>query len=340
MEPVRPGPRRTTMTTLTRTRGRRLAAAAALALLTVGAIGFTTGGDTPLTPSSADRSSIDTGAGGAEVPRPTSRRSEALADGPEAPGARAYAADSVDLEASVARESVEDNNTERKLISNGNVALQSDDVAQTQFDVVGVSDKYAGEVESKESQTDKQGEVIRARLVLRIPTAQFIAAMDDLSTTAQLLNNNSSTADVTTEVLDKDIRIKIQRDSIDRIALLLDRAQNIRDIVSIEAQLSRRQADLATLEQKQRYLADQTAMSTVTVSIQQTPEAKKEPKEERDTAGFLVGLADGWDALKGLATDASTAVGAVLPFAVVAGVIGLPIWTVLRRRRQAATPAG
>ena len=323
------------MTTLPRTRGRRFAAAAALALLTVGAIGFATGGDAPLTARSPGPSSVDAAASGAEVPRPASERRQALSDGPEVTDSLAYAADAANLDATVARESVEGNNTERKLISNGNVALQSDDVAQTQFDVVGVSDKYAGEVESKESQTDKQGEVIRSRMVLRIPTAQFIAAMDDLSITAQLLNNNSSTADVTTEVLDKDIRIKIQRDSIDRIALLLDRAQNIRDIVSIEAQLSRRQADLATLEQKQRYLADQTAMSTVTVSIQQTPEAKKEPKEERDTAGFFVGLADGWDALKGLSADASTAVGAVLPFALVAGVIGLPIWTVLRRRRRA-----
>ncbi|GAB2755861.1 hypothetical protein GCM10027020_04990 [Nocardioides salsibiostraticola] len=330
----------TTLPSLLHTRGRRLVAAAALALLTVGAVGFATGGDTPLTASSADQSSTDAGASGAEVPQPTSERPQASSDAPKAGGSLAYAADAADLDTSVARESVENDNAERKLISNGNVALQSDDVAQTQFDVVGVSDKYAGEVESKESQTDKQGEVIRSRLVLRIPTAQFIAAMDDLSTTAQLLNNNSSTADVTTEVLDKDIRIKIQRDSIDRIALLLDRAQNIRDIVSIEAQLSRRQADLATLEQKQRYLADQTAMSTVTVSIQQTPDAKKGPKEDRDTAGFFVGLADGWDALKGLATDASTAVGAVLPFALVAGVIGFPIWTVLRRRRRAVPHAG
>ncbi len=320
------------MTKLPHTRSRRFAAAAALALLIIGAVGFAAGGDdTPGVASSSDN----------EASYPVAPEPAGL-DGPEVGGYRTYNAEpstsfagSADLDVAAQQESAEDSGTERKLISNGNVALQSDDVAQTQFDVVGVSDTYAGEVESKESQTNKQGEVIRSRLVLRIPTAQFINAMDDLSGTAQLLDNSSSTADVTTEVLDKDIRIKIQRDSIDRIALLLDQAKNLRDIVSIEAQLSRRQADLATLEQKQRYLADQTAMSTVTVSIQQTPEAKK-PGEKRDQAGFLVGLANGWDALRSLATDAATVVGAALPFAVVGAVIGLPLWRVLRRRRPAS----
>lgn len=327
-------------------RRRQLVGAATIALIAITAVGCNAGSDSgpdSESGSSPRITSSDSGAdtGAAPVPLEVPADAETFNKGADADQlARSYDAtergnvSSLPDSASSARNAEDIGSPERKLISNGNVALQSDDVAKTQFDVVSVSDKYAGEVESKESQTDKEGEVIRSRMVLRIPTAQFINAMDDLSGTAQLLNNNSSTADVTTEVLDKDIRIEIQRDSIDRIALLLDRAQNIRDIVNIEAQLSRRQADLATLEQKQRYLADQTAMSTVSVSIQQRPEEKKKEPEKRATAGFFVGLSDGWKTLKGAATDVSTAVGALVPFALVGGIVGFPLWAALRRRRR------
>ena len=102
---------------------------------------------------------------------------------------------------------------------------------------------------------------------------------------AQLSSASRNSEDVTTEVIDTDVRIRAQTKSLRRVELLLARAQSIRDIVAIEAQLTRRQADLDSLKQRQAYLADQTSMSTVTVYLERT-RVKAAPKKD-DGSGFV-----------------------------------------------------
>ena len=61
---------------------------------------------------------------------------------------------------------------------------------------------------------------------------------------------------------------------------------------------------------------DQTSLATVKVNIERRPEPKA-PITEDDDAGFLAGLAAGWDGLTTPVVAVATVVGAVLPFAVV-----------------------
>jgi hypothetical protein len=227
----------------------------------------------------------------------------------------------------------------RSVIATGNVALRSPDVAQALFDVRQVVDQVTGEVAEEKTDTDKSGEVVRSRLVLRVPSASFDEAMESLKGAADLVSAGSTAEDVTTQVLDVDVRVRVQRRSIERIELLLDRAESIGDIVSIEAQLSQRQADLASLEQQQAYLADQTSLSTITVSLERTPANAAPADEKDDEAGFLTGLDAGWDALKTFGVGLATFLGAVLPWTLVLLVLGVPGWTVLRRLRRRTTTA-
>ncbi|WKN49373.1 DUF4349 domain-containing protein [Nocardioides sp. Arc9.136] len=222
---------------------------------------------------------------------------------------------------------------DRKVISTGNVALRADDVAKARFDVQEVVDEHGGEVAEERTATDDDGEVERSRLVLRVPSARFDEAVESLTGVAELVDASTTSEDVTTQVLDVDIRVRVQRRSIARIELLLDRAESIRDIVVIEAQLSRRQAALASLEKQQDYLADQTSMSTITVSLERTPKART-VAEEDDDSGFLSGLAAGWDGLSATTVAAATVVGALLPFAAVALLVAVPAWPLLRRLRR------
>ncbi|NHC24161.1 DUF4349 domain-containing protein [Nocardioides sp. IC4_145] len=300
----------------------RLAAASLVALAALGSACSTGASDGG---SSAD-TSADTSAGGSVADAPAAEsRQDALAFSDEADGAVPITAASVD--------------TDRKVISTGNVALRAEDVGEARAEVQEVVDRYDGEVAEENTGTDDDGDVARSRLVLRVPTARFDEAVESLTGVADLVDASTTSEDVTTKVLDVDIRVRVQRRSIRRIELLLDRAESIRDIVAIEAQLSRRQADLASLEKQQDHLADQTAQSTITVSIARTREGQ-EAEPEADDAGFLTGLASGWDGLVTTAVAAATVLGAVLPFAAVALLLGLPAWALLRRlRRRPAVPA-
>jgi hypothetical protein len=230
---------------------------------------------------------------------------------------------------------------QQKVISTGNVQLRSDDVGQAIFDVRKVVDEYTGTVSEDDTQTDKDGAPLRSRMVVRVPTADFDHAMTELEKVGTLISSKRHSDDVTTQVLDMDARVEAQRRSIDRIQVLFDNATSIKDVVSIESELSRRQADLESLESQQRYLADQTSLSTITLSVERTPaKAKPKPKPDHDEAGFLAGLSGGWGAMKSFLVGISTVAGALLPWLVLALVLAVPGWPMARRlRRRTTTPA-
>jgi hypothetical protein len=230
---------------------------------------------------------------------------------------------------------------QQKVISTGNVQLRSDDVGQTIFDVRKVVDVHSGSISEDDTETDEDGDPLRSRMVLRIPTADFEDAMTELEDVGDaLVSSKRQSADVTTQVLDVEARVEAQQRSIDRIQVLFDNATTIKDIVSIESELSRRQADLASLEAQQDYLADQTSMSTITLAVERTPEATETEPKENDEAGFLSGLSDGWGALKTFLVGSSTVVGALVPWLALALVLAVPGWPLFRRLRRREVAAG
>lgn len=226
----------------------------------------------------------------------------------------------------------------QKVISTGNVQLRSDDVGKAVFDVRKVVDVHGGSISEDDTETDRDGDALRSRMVLRIPTADFDEAMAELEEVATLSSSQRQSADVTTQVLDIDVRVEAQQRSIDRIQVLFDNATSIKDVVDIEGELSRRQADLASLEAQQRYLADQTSMSTITLTVERTRE-KPALAESDDAAGFLSGLSGGWGALKAFLVGASTVAGALLPWLLLALVLAVPGWPLARRLRRRVSAA-
>jgi hypothetical protein len=230
--------------------------------------------------------------------------------------------------------------TPKAVIATGMVSLTGADAGQVRFDVGKVVDAHDGEVAEEETETDDKGNVTRSRLVVRVPVADFDAAMDELEKVARLASSTRNADDVTTEVIDTDVRIRAQSESLKRVEVLLAQAQSIRDIVAIEAQLTRRQAELDSLKARQAYLADQTSMSTITVYVERQTAAER--KAEEDDTGFLAGLGDGWDGMTTFLVGLATVTGLLLPFAVLLLVLGLPTWIVVRGqlRRRAATSVG
>lgn len=277
-------------------------------------------------------SGSDEGVSDMDAPAPAA--GETLADAPDN-ALRRGATDGLDLNSTVDAGASTNAEDERALISQGNVQLRSDDVGEALFEVQKVVDELAGEISQNETATDDEGLVKRARVVARIPSARFAEAMQSLEEAATLISSSSNIDDVTTKVIDNRLRLEVQKRSIRRIALLLDRAESIRDIVNIEGQLSRRQAQLGSLQRQQAYLADQTQMSTITVSLERT-KVKPGPRDEQDDAkGFFAGLDKGWAGFENVVVALATAAGAVLPFLVTFLLLGLPALAVVRRTRRA-----
>ena len=229
---------------------------------------------------------------------------------------------------------------QRAVISRATVSMTSDDVAGARFDVQKIVDQMNGEV--AEEQTEGGEEMRRSRVVIRVPSERFSEAVAALEKVGTLESSTRKSEDVTTKVIDTAARIRAQEESLRRVEVLLARATSIRDIVAIESQLTRRQADLDSLKSQQAFLADQTSLSTIAVHIERakTPGEKNE-KPDTDDTGFLSGLEDGWNALTAFGGGLATVVGAVLPFAIVLTLLGVPTWVLVRRfaRRRPSTPS-
>jgi hypothetical protein len=173
-----------------------------------------------------------------------------------------------------------------------------------------------------------------SELVLRVPNARLGGVLDQLGALGTLLQQRQDATDVTGQVVDLNARLVSQRASVERVRALLARATTIGDVVQIEGELARREADLESLEAQAKQLADQTALATVTVTlVGPNIPAPVQPKP----AGFLAGLASGWHAFTAAGTWLLTAVGAALPFLLLAGVAAA-VTVAVRRRHPAQTP--
>jgi hypothetical protein len=173
-----------------------------------------------------------------------------------------------------------------------------------------------------------------ARLVLRVPADRFNAILGELGKLGKELKREVSTEDVTEQVVDIESRIATATASVERVQALLARANTISEIVSLESELSRRQADLESLKARQRKLSDLTALSTITVVIL-GEDAEVSTKEDPPDTGFLVGLKGGWNAFLSSLEILLTILGALLPWFL---ALGLPVMAVVwLLRRTAAT---
>ncbi|MGW0391523.1 DUF4349 domain-containing protein [Streptomyces sp. NPDC003042] len=177
-------------------------------------------------------------------------------------------------------------------------------------------------------------------VTLRVPGERFDAVIGALEGSGKLLNRKVEAQDVTQKVADVDSRVKSQQASVVRVREMMDRASALSDVVMLESELSRRQADLESLLAQQNALKDQTALGTITVSVSEPAPKAAEKKKERET-GFGDALSGGWTVFSTLVRYVTLAVAAVLPFALAVALIalGYRAYRKLRPARPKPAPA-
>lgn len=226
------------------------------------------------------------------------------------------------------RENISQPGVNRSLVRTATIELSAADVGKAvnqARDIATTEGGYSGREEVREES---------ATLTLRIPSDQFDKALGDLSELGKVTSLDQSAEDVTEKVVDLDSRIATQRASVDRVRALLAKAGTVDEIVRIEGELTNRESDLESLEQRRQALGGQVAMSTVTIRISKSDVA---PVVRQETGGFVGGLSDGWDAFLTAGGGTLRVLGAVLPFLL---VLGIPAALVFRwRRRRRTAPA-
>ena len=228
----------------------------------------------------------------------------------------------------------------RAVIRRGEVSLVTKEMNRARLEIEDLLGRLGGYLASEDTSNDRTGAPEHSVLVLRVPEPAFDEMMTGLTDIGRTERADRRSEDVTSEVIDVSTRVATQEASLARLQRFLRQATNVDDMIRLESEIATRQAELESLKAQQKYLADNTTMSTVTVRLR-TPTAPPPPPGEEEESGFLAGLADGWSALRTVLVVTATVVGALLPFAVALALLGVPAWLLLRtaaRRRQQAAP--
>ncbi|MEU0048977.1 DUF4349 domain-containing protein [Streptomyces sp. NPDC006309] len=268
--------------------------AASLALAGCGGAGDTDGGSAK---SAADAAVRPTGAGGGR------------ADGAKAVrGAPRLAPDAI--------------------IRTASLTVEVKDVSKALAAARTAAGEAGGYVGTESTSRDRHGHE-HTRVVLRVPTGKYDEVLAGLQGTGRVVHRTARAVDVTDQVVDVDSRITSQRASVTRIRALMDKADKLSDVVTLEGELSSRQADLEALLARQASLEDRTSLATITLSLSRTP-VREAPGD--GSPGFADALAGGWHAFVTVLRWIALALGAVLPFAALAALLALVWLRVVRPR--------
>jgi hypothetical protein len=218
----------------------------------------------------------------------------------------------------------------RSLVRTAQLAVDAADPVAATRRVRAAVAGAAGTV-SQESSTDSG-----AQLTIRVPADRLDQLIDSIAGLGHVTHRTAQVVDATEDVVDLGARVASQRASVDRVRALLSQARSIGDVVAIESELTRREADLDSLTGRLAALKDQVALSTLTVDVDRAPTAKTDNPQP---TGFLAGLTAGWEGLQATASATGAVIGFLVPFLpVVALLLGL-VWLGRRVARTRRTPA-
>ncbi len=216
-----------------------------------------------------------------------------------------------------------------QIVRTGDVSVDVEDITAAANRITAVVEAAGGHI----GLDQRYGEArdASADLVIRLPAESFDDLLETISDLGEELSRSVAAQDVSTVVADVDARVESLSNSVDRLLALAAQAVSVSDLITIEAELSVRQAELESLQAQQRALADQVSLATLSVALT----ASGEP--DIDDTGFLASLGEGWKALLDTGRGLISLVGLLLPWLVLLALISLPLWLLVRRRRSPAS---
>ncbi len=164
--------------------------------------------------------------------------------------------------------------SERKIIRNADLSIETNAPAEGQRRITSLAESRGGFVVNSETkQTDKEGAPSQPdttiTLVVRVPSTQFGAMLDDIRKTGSRVRQEKITGqDVTEEYVDLEARVKTKKALEAQFLEIMKRAGRISDALDVQTQLAEVRTDIERLEGRRRLLENQSSLSTITVTLQ------------------------------------------------------------------------
>ena len=153
----------------------------------------------------------------------------------------------------------------RKVISVASISIEVEFVQEKVTEIREISEMLGGFVEHMS--TYGGSDRYRANMTVRIPQDQFLTALDRISVLGKVQSQNLGNEDVTEEFIDIEARLKSSLLEEKSILSLLDKAEKLSEILTIERELSRVRSEIERLQGKLNFLNRRVDLATINVAL-------------------------------------------------------------------------
>lgn len=226
-----------------------------------------------------------------------------------------------------------------KIIYSGYIGLYTEDLEETMDAVTTYAEGMGGFIQQSSSDRYQGTQESGGRsgyLVIRIPSADFYTVMDHLEEFGDVINTNQNSTNITQQYQDIQGELDSYLIQQDRLLEYLSQAEDIEDMLAIEAQLTRVRSEINYRTTLIKNWDTQVAYSTIQISLYERSVAVS--KVTSPFEDFANRIRDAFvRSINYMLTGISNLIvglTAILPYLLVLAVIGLIIWALVRRRKK------
>lgn len=228
---------------------------------------------------------------------------------------------------------------DRKIIRNGELAIETESPNEGLRKITLAAESHGGFVVTSEFKQNPTAPGAKPNqsvtVVARVPSSAFAATLEQIRGVGdRVVQEKISGQDVSEEYLDVQARLRNKKALEGQFLDIMKQARKVEDALEVQSQLADVRTDIERLEGRRRFLDNQSALSTITTTLQMP-----QPIIATSTSGFgaTVKRAFG-DSIDVAASILLFVIQAVIVLIPVAFFFGLPAWILwrsLRRRLEA-----
>lgn len=229
-------------------------------------------------------------------------------------------------------------NSARKIVQSAEMSLTTDtyDSAVSQLEQTVAN--FGGFVQNSTTQGDGTSEKRTASFTVRVPSAQFEAFLDSVGNVGKVMSRTVTGDDVTDQYIDTETRLSALRTEEARLETLMKQATDMTDIINIEDKLTSVETQIEQYTGELKQWDALVDMSTVSVTLKEVPSGTA-VKSDNFSGEVSEVFSGSINALVMTGRFICYAVVAVLPFAVIVGII-VAVVLLVRRRQRRRKPLG
>ena len=164
---------------------------------------------------------------------------------------------------------------QREVISLASVSIEVEEVETAITEVRLIAEGLGGFVEQLSSSGEPERQ--QAQLTIRVPQAQFFPALERIEALGKVRGRTVGSEDVSEQFIDLEARLKSSLREEQSLLSLLEKAETVSEILTIERELSRVRSEIERFQGQLNFLERRVELATISVSLFPPKEDVGEP---------------------------------------------------------------